>query len=280
MQRPEAIALRHLVAGLVLAGLLVAPLAGCSRLTFVKANTDRGDYIQVAPDYQVREGKDEERRTLALTLAAAAGEALQAGRLDQAEAQAEKALDNDRASAEAHTVLALVAERRGDASVAGRHYAEAAELAPRRGTTLNNYGAWLCSNGRVAESLPVFDRALGDKAYRTPAAALANAGRCRLMAGESKLAERYLRLALDIDKNNPVALAGMARYSYDIGDYLQARAFSERRLAAAAAAPEVLQLASQIEQKLGDMAASAHYVERMRKEFPRSQTPRGGVGQQ
>ncbi|MDQ2702208.1 MAG: type IV pilus biogenesis/stability protein PilW [Pseudomonadota bacterium] len=272
--------MRRPVAGLVLAAMLVAALAGCSRLSFVKADPSRGEYIQVAPDYQVREGEDEERRSLALSLVAAAGEALQAGRLDQASAQAEKALDNDRSSAGAHTVLALVAERRGDAGAAGRHYAEAVKLAPRRGNALNNYAAWLCSNGRVAESLPIFDRALADRSYRTPEAALANAGRCRLMAGEGERAERYLRLALEMDKDNPVALAGMARYSYDTGDYLQARAFSERRLAAAAATPEVLQLASQIEQKLGDMAASADYVQRMRNEFPQSQTPRGGVGQQ
>src|SRR3546814_16461653 len=98
------------------------------------------------------------------------------------------------------------------------------------------------------------------------------------MAGEGKLAERYLRLALEIDKGNPVALAGMARYSYDIGDYLQARAFSERRLAAAAATPEVLQLAPTLAQKLGDMTGSAHYVPRLRSEFPQTLTPRGGVG--
>jgi len=280
MRRPDANATRHLVAGLVLAALLAGPLAGCSRLTFVKADPNRGDYIQVAPDYKVREGKDEQRRTLALSLAAAAAEALQAGRLGEAEAEAKKALDNDRESSEAYTVLALVAERRGDAKTAGKHHEKAVELAPGRGITLNNYGAWLCGNGRVAESLPVFDKALADRAYRTPEAALANAGRCRLMAGQGKLAERYLRLALQVDKDNPVALAGMARYSYDIGDYMQARAFSERRLAAAAATPEVLLLASQIEQKLGDMAASAHYVQRMRNEFPLSQTPRGGVGQQ
>src|SRR5690606_15616833 len=137
MRRPEANAMRHLVAGLVLAALLAGPLAGCSRLTFVKADPNRGDYLQVAPDYKGREGKDEPRRTLALSLAAAATEALQAGRLGQAEAEAKKALDNDRESSEAHTVLALVAERRGDAKAAGKHYEEAVKLAPGRGATLN-----------------------------------------------------------------------------------------------------------------------------------------------
>ena len=117
--------------------------------------------------------------------------------------------------------------------------------------------------------------------YPTPAAALGNAGTCALRAGQSARAERDLRHALDMDPTEPTALAGMARLEYGAGDYLQARAFSERRLAAAPATAEVLQLASQIEQKLGDAAASARYVQRMRGEFPLSQqAPRGGESQQ
>jgi type IV pilus assembly protein PilF len=101
-----------------------------------------------------------------------------------------------------------------------------------------------------------------------------------LRAGQPARAERDLRQALDVDPAEPTALAGMARLEYGAGDYLQARAFSERRLAAAAATPEVLQLASQIEQKLGDAAAAARYVQRMRDEFPRLQQAPGGEGRQ
>ena len=43
---------------------------------------------------------------------------------------------------------------------AGEHYRRAAELAPTRGAVLNNYGAWICAQGRAVESLAWFDRAL------------------------------------------------------------------------------------------------------------------------
>ena len=277
MQRPDARLACLLLAGSILAGVA---LAGCSRLTFVKPSTERGDYTRVAPEYDMREDPREHRRTLALEQVAAAGDSLRAGRLDVAERQARAALENDTSSAEAHTLLALVAERRGQASEAGGHYAKAAELAPGRGVALNNYGAWLCGHGRATESLPLFDRALADPSYATPAAALANAGTCAMRAGQGQQAERYLRRALQYDPGNAVALAGMARISYDTGDYLQARAFSQRRLGTAPATREVLQLASQIEQKLGDMAASARYVQRMGNEFPQTQAPRGGESQQ
>jgi type IV pilus assembly protein PilF len=262
-----------MLAAIALAATL---LAGCSRLTFVKASTDRGDYTRIAPEIDVREDPNERGRLLALEQLAAAGESLRDGRLDVAAKQARAALDNDPSSAEAHTVLALVAQRQGQSDEAGKHYARAAELSPRHGIALNNYGAWLCGNGRVRESLPLFDRALADPAYATPAAALANAGSCAIKAGDGQRAERYLRLALQYDPTNPVALGGMASYSYGIGDYLQARAFSERRLAAAPATRDALQLASQIEQKLGDTKAAARYVRRMGNEFPPNAGSPGG----
>ena len=256
-------------------------LAACSRLSFVKPNPDRDSYTQVAPDYSVRQDPREAQRLLAADRAAAAADALRGGDVDRAAKLAQQALDGDRSLADAHTVLALVAERRHQARQAGEHYAAAAKLAPRRGVTLNNYGVWLCNAGHPAEALPLFERALADPSYPTPAGALANAGNCALRAGQAVRAERDLRRALALDPAEPTALAGMARVEFGSGDYLQARAFSERRLAAATATPEVLQLASQIEQKLGDAAASARYVQRMRDEFPLSQqAPRGGESQQ
>jgi type IV pilus assembly protein PilF len=267
-------------AALAMLGAAVV-LAGCSRLTFVKPDPDRDSYTQVAPDYDVHEDPHEAQRLLARERATAAAHALQAGDLAQAAQLARQALDGDRSQVDAHTVLALVAERQGRTEEAGEHYAAAAKLAPTSGIALNNYGVWLCGAGRAAESLPLFDRALADPAYRTRAGALANAGNCALRTGQSARAERDLRQALELDPAEPTALAGMARVEYAAGDYLQARAFSERRLAAATATPEVLQLASQIEQKLGDAAASARYVQRMRDQFPLSQqAPRGGESQQ
>ena len=255
--------------------------AGCSRLTVVKPDPGRGSYTQVAPDVDLRQDPHEARRLLARERVGAATQALRGGDLAQAAKLAQQALADDRSLADAHTVLAIVAERQGNPQSAGEHYAAAAKLAPTRGIALNNYGVWLCGAGRPAEALPLFERALADPAYPTPAGALANAGNCALRAGQPARAERDLRRALGLDPDEPTALAGMAKVEFQAGDYLQARAFSQRRLAAAAATPEVLQLASQIEQKLGDAAASARYVQRMRDEFPLSQqAPRGGESQQ
>src|SRR3546814_7341732 len=88
-----------------------------------------------------------------------------------------------------------------------------------------------------------------DPIYRQRASALANAGSCALKAGRTANVERHLREALSLDPVDATALEALAEYQYRNGRYMDARAFSQRRLAAAPATAAVLLLASQIEEK-------------------------------
>ena len=255
----------------VLLALASTSLSGCKRLTFVRPNFDKTKYEHTGPDYAVRDDKRTKDASAARTRVQLAQAALRNGDLDGAERDARTALKADPRSADALTLLGAAAERRGNMAEAGQHYKKAVDLAPERGAFLNNYGAWLCASGRAVESLSWFDRALADSAYATPTAALANAGSCAATAGQNERAERDLRTALALDANNALALGGLARLELQKGNAFEARAFSERRLAAAPADPDALVLASQIEQKLGDTAAAARYVQRLRAEFPDAQ---------
>jgi type IV pilus assembly protein PilF len=251
-------------------------LASCSRLTFVKPNASRGKVDRIAPEYDLRDVPRNKGAASARRHEMLAEERLRSGELDAAESEARSALKADPKSVTAHTLLALVEERRGRAAVAGSHYAKAAELAPQSGAMLNNYGAWLCGNGRARESLAWFDSALQDPSYGSRSSALANAGACAGMAGEYGRVERDLRAALALDPDNAVALFAMAEHAFRNARYMDARAFSERRLAAAPASPQVLLLASQIETRLGDKAAAARYVQRLDREFPQARTAQSG----
>jgi len=244
---------------------------GCSRLTFVKPRFKR-DFHQTGPDYTVRDDPRDMQRVAAIDQVALAEQGLRTGQLDDAQTHANAAIKADPASADAYTVLAMIQEQRGSEAQAGPLYAKAMSLAPTRGVVLNNYGAWLCGNGQAAASLALFDRAIADPAYPTPASALANAGSCALTAGQGARASRDLGQALELDPANPVALEAMAQSEFTAGHYMEARAFVERRLAAAPASVKMLQLASQIEQKLGDTAAAARYVQRIGTEFPQQRT--------
>ena len=250
---------------LVVALAMAMVLGACSRLSFVRPDVSRGDYTQTAPVIEVTDGD----RVPVLALRdrlLLAQHRLQAGKLDEAREHAEAVLERAPGTADAHAILAVVATRRGDATAAGGHFARAAELAPR-GANLNNYGTWLCANGRPADSLAWFDRALADPAYRDRAGALANAGDCAGRAGQVARADRDLRAALELDPRSVVALGAMAELAYRRGDAFEARAFSQRRLAAGPADAAALQLASQIENVLGDKVAAERYMSRMRAEF-------------
>ncbi|MBB3274465.1 type IV pilus biogenesis/stability protein PilW [Pseudoxanthomonas sp. PXM05] len=270
---------RHKPWLLLLALVLVA--TGCSRLTFIRPKMERKDGEQIAPTYQVSDSAETKRRMEVERALALATQRLQAGDLDVAERGARAAMKADSQSADAQTILAVVAEQRGQAKAAGEHYRRATELAPGRGAEQNNYGAWLCSNGYPAESLVWFDRALQDSEYETPAAVLANAGGCADKAGQRERAERDLRQALALDPRNAFGLLSMAEHEYRAGRYFEARAFVERRLAAAPASADVLKLASQIEERLGDRTAAGRYVQQLRAEFPdASDAQTGGKAEQ
>lgn len=254
-----AAAVRRAAVLVLLAGFASA---GCSQLSFVKPDASRGDFRRVAPTVDV---SGDARASDARALALEARARLQAGASAEALSLARQAVRRDGKSPDAHTVLAHALDRTGRSADAGTHFRRAAELAPMRGETLNNYGVWLCAQGRAAESLAWFEAAARIPGYATRAGALANAGSCARDAGDSARAEAYSREALAADAVQPVALATLARVMFDRGRWLDARAFSQRRLAAAPEDVASLQLASQIEQKLGDSDAARRYRERIRK---------------
>ena len=259
--------LRSAVGVLMLATLIAS---GCSRLSFVRPDpgTKAFERATVTRPVEVHESRAAEQRTAARNRLMMSQREIMRNNLDGAEHEAREALKIDGNSSSAYTLLAAIAEHRGRTAEAGSYYQRAAELAPKDGGALNNYGAWLCGNGRAAESLAWFERALQDPAYQTPADALANSGSCADEIGQSARAERELRAAIELDPRNAVALTALAQLHFRTGRYMDARAFSERRLAAAPADARALQLASQIEQKLGDTAAAARYVRRLGEEFP------------
>lgn len=232
---------------------------------------------EVAPVYSFRDNTATKSRLAVQEKLGLASNRLQTGDYAAAEEQVRAALKKDSQSVDAIGMLALIQGARGDVAGSGASYRRAAELAPQRGDVLNNYGAWLCTNGSPAESLMWFDRALTDRTYASPASALGNAGGCALKAGQHERAVSDLRKALELDPANPYALESMARSEAGRRNYFEARAFIERRLAAAPATASVLQLAIQIEQGLGDKVAAGRYQQRLVKEFPDAATANSGA---
>ena len=180
----------------------------------------------------------------------------------------ESALRLDPNSSAAHSVIAVLYERIGKPERAEEHYRRSTELTPEKGEMLNNYGAFLCRNGRYSEADGMFQRALADPFYKTSAALLGNAGVCAMNGGHLDAAKAYFRRALKIDANQQQALFQMAQSELRDGNALSARGFIQRYEGVAPVSPQLLDLAAQIESTLGDEQSAASYRERLQNEYP------------
>lgn len=194
------------------------------------------------------------------------------GQFDLALEKLKRALDQDSELATAHSSIALVYQRRGDADLAEEHYREALDLNANDPGTMNNFGIFLCGQGKIADAEKIFVKAAESKDNTTPADAWTNAGVCvRRDPKRMARAEGYFREALQLNPRHANALAQMALTSYEKEDYLRARAFLQRYESVAAPTSQTLWIGAQTERKLGDMQTARGYERRLRTEFPDAQ---------
>jgi type IV pilus assembly protein PilF len=199
---------------------------------------------------------------------------MQQGKLELALEKLTKALTFDPNYVNAHTVIAVLYENIGEPAKAEEHYRRAAELKPKGGSELNNYGTFLCKLGRYGESQAYFDRANADPFYKTPAVALTNSGTCLLKAGKRDEAEAALRKALEMSPDETEALIQLATVLYDKGEYFKARAFMQRFEATSQPRPDALMLGRNIELRLGNGRAAGDYTRKLLQGFPESEQAR------
>ena len=195
---------------------------------------------------------------------------LQQGERKLAIEKLQRALDADAEYAPAQHSLALAYQEFGQMELAEQHYRIALKLLPQDGGVHNNFGAFLCGQGRFVEGEEQFRVALRDPTYATPAAALENAGLCALRVPDIDKAENYLRQALKVDANLLGALLGMARVQFGRKQYLNARGYLQRYEVTAQLPAQGLFMAVQVERQLGDHAAAQAYMTQLYTQFPDS----------
>jgi len=204
---------------------------------------------------------------------------LQQGKLELALEKLNKALDFNPDYVDAHTVIAVLYESINDLPKAEEHYRRAAQLKAKGGAENNNYGRFLCTQGRYAEGGEYFKRALADPFYQTPALAMANYGTCLLKDGKREEAEKLLRQALALNENDSEALLSLGTVLYDKGEYFKARAFVQRFEALSHPRAEALMLGRNIELRLGNASGASEYSRKLLRAFPESSEARALNGQ-
>lgn len=173
--------------------------------------------------------------------------------------------------ADAYSMRGLIYMDMGESRLAEENFLQAIRLAPNEPDFSNNYGWFLCQNGREQQSIAYFDAALKHRAYRSPAKALNNAGTCSLKFGDKIAAERYFSQAFEYEPGNLLTNTSLARLLFERGDYERARFYIGRVMKADVMTADVLWLAIKIERKLGDRAAETSLATQLRRRHGGSQ---------
>ncbi len=185
-----------------------------------------------------------------------------------------KAVEMDPSYAGAQHGLALGYQEFGQPDLAEMHFRHAMRLDDKDSNLYNNFGAFLCDQGRYEEADKYFLRAVADPGYGTPDRAWENAGVCALKNNDFDKAETYLRSALKLQPKLSAALLGMARVNYRKKDFLRTRAYLQRYEEVGAPTSETLWLAVQTERNLGDVQAANRSVMLLESKFPDSDEAR------
>ncbi len=192
----------------------------------------------------------------------------QQGQLDVALDEVKQALQADPELADGYGMRALIYMAMGQNALAEDNFLRALKLAPRQPDLSNNYGSYLCQNGRAAESIAYFDAALANPAYQSAGQAYNNAGSCSLKLKDNAGAERYLLQALKLTPDLPATNANLARVYMERRDYARAGFFISRLMKIAkmeSLTADVLWLAIKVQHKLGDAGAETALATQLRR---------------
>lgn len=181
-----------------------------------------------------------------------------------------QALQSDPNLSAAYSVRGLIYMDMGETRLAEENFLHAIRLAPNNADFSNNYGWFLCQNGRPGESIAYFEAALKGRNYASPAKAMDNAGICSLKLNDAASAEKYFLRAFQFDPGNTEVNANLAKLYYGRRDYERAHFYIGRVIGANDVDADVLWLAINIEHKLGDRLAEATLGSQLHRYQPAS----------
>lgn len=192
------------------------------------------------------------------------------GRYAVALEETQIAIDTDSTYAPAYNVLALVHMQLGENRLAEENFSKALRYSPSDPEIFNNYGWFLCQEGREKQGIEYLMAAAKNPLYQTPTKPYTNAGMCAIGIKDYKLAETYLSTAMRLDGTNTLALFWLADAIYKQGRPVEARQFIAQLEKSLELPAEATWLALRIERKLGNREAEARYTARLKRVFPTS----------
>lgn len=194
----------------------------------------------------------------------------QQGQWSSALDDVKKALQVNPDLVDAYGVRALIYMEMGEQGLAEENFLRALSMSPGNADFSNNYGWFLCQNGRAAQSIPYFETAIKSRNYQSPAKAANNAGLCSVKLKNESAAEQYFLKAFQLEPSNPVTNAHLTKIYFDRKDYERARFYVNRIPQTDNLTAEILWTAIKVQHKLGDRDGETSLVAQLRKKYPNS----------
>lgn len=163
-----------------------------------------------------------------------------------------QALAADPNYADAYGVRALIYMEMAENRLAEDNFLQALKLSPNNSDFSNNYGWFLCQNGREADAIAYFDAALANGAYQAPVKALNNAGVCSVKMKRNGDALQYFSRAFQLDSAHPLTNTYLAKIYLERDDQERSRFYLNRLGKADFISADVLWVAIKVARKLGD----------------------------
>jgi type IV pilus assembly protein PilF len=193
---------------------------------------------------------------------------LQSGNLAVAMEEARLAAAIDPGYAPAYDLMGLLHIMLNETPQAQAAFERAIQLAPGDPQIANDYGWFLCLNGREQESFKYFAAAARNPLYKTPTRPYTNAGLCYLRIKDDKNAEENFQRAVIVDGSNAQAIYHLSSLAYKRGDHLNAKKYLGDLHRLMEPNAESLWLGVRIERKIGDRQSEASYSSQLRRKFP------------
>jgi type IV pilus assembly protein PilF len=242
--------------------ILIATALGCATPS---ANVGQGGVDRVTAS---DESLNSKRSRVRLELASAY---FGRGQYTTALDEVKMAIQADPNVAQAYSLRGLIYAALGDVGVAQESFRRALQLDPQDGSTMQNFGWFLCQQGRYPEADTLFAQALNSPEYDGLVRTFLARGVCEARAGKWLEAEATLKRAYEIEPNNAAVAINLSQVLYQRAEYERARFYMRR----VNAVPEQtnaqsLWLAARIEMKLRNRQGANELGQQLRDRFAQS----------
>lgn len=193
---------------------------------------------------------------------------LQQGDMQQAKSKLLLAIAQAPTSAPARDAMAYYLENTGDPKSAEQYYQQAINLDAKSGSAQNNYGAFLCREGRYPEADQHFMLAVQDPNYLNTAEVYENAGLCIMQVPDNAKAMSYFQKAIQADPNRAASYLELAQLYFNQANYPVAQQYFDHYAALMPnMTPEGLWLGVRLARQVGDNSTAGSYALTLQSKF-------------